>query len=191
MWGCWCTPGPSATSSAACFRTTPATRSTSTCSSTASGSTGCSRTSPTPRWWRACCSTWSATAMPPAASPASATVRGGTSPTATEERGNPGAARFPHDAALGDDAGDELGRRDVERRVAHRHALRRPAPVAVAGHLDRRPLLDRDARAVRDLRIEGRERGGDVKRDAVALRQNGEGIGADLVRHVAVGRDAI
>jgi hypothetical protein len=42
-----------------------------------------------------------------------------------------------------------------------------------------------------NLRVEGGERRGDVERHAVPPREHGERIGADLVRHVAVGGDAV
>ena len=41
------------------------------------------------------------------------------------------------------------------------------------------------------LRSIGRERRGHVERDAVLLGQHGHAVGADLVRHVAVGGDAV
>ena len=39
--------------------------------------------------------------------------------------------------------------------------------------------------------IDRRDGRGDVERDAVLLRQHGDGVGADLVGDVAVGGDAI
>src|SRR5688572_13049233 len=92
---------------------------------------------------------------------------------------------------LADDAGDELGGGYVERRIAHRHAFGCPARLAVPGDLRRRTLLDRNMRAVGDAGIEGGKRGGDVERYAVPLREHGERVSADLVRDIAVRRDAV
>ena len=52
-------------------------------------------------------------------------------------------------------------------------------------------LLDRDLRAVARRRVDRRARRGDVERDAVVRRSDGEPVGADLVRGVAVGRDPV
>ena len=41
------------------------------------------------------------------------------------------------------------------------------------------------------VEIDGRQRGGDVERDAVLAGQDGDAVGADLVRGVAVGGDAV
>ena len=52
-------------------------------------------------------------------------------------------------------------------------------------------LLDGDLVAVRGGDVDGRERSGDVERDAVLLGEDGDGVGADLVGGVAVGGDAV
>ena len=56
-----------------------------------------------------------------------------------------GLERSAEDALLGDDAGDELGRRDVEGRVADVGAGRGDADAAELEDLVGGPLLDRDA----------------------------------------------
>src|SRR6185295_15151679 len=52
-------------------------------------------------------------------------------------------------------------------------------------------LLDRDVFAVGRREIDGRNRRGNVERNVVLFGQHGDGVGADLVRHVAIGGDAI
>ena len=94
-------------------------------------------------------------------------------------------------APLGDEGSDQLRGRHVESRVAHPHALRRPARVAVAGDLLVASLLDRDATAIRQAEVDGRQRAGHVERHSVALRQHRQGVGADLVGCVTVGRHPI
>src|SRR5437773_1715786 len=57
------------------------------------------------------------------------------------------AVRGPHDAALGDDRGDQRGRRDVEGGVVHGRAVRRRGVRADTAHLATVALLDRDVGA--------------------------------------------
>jgi hypothetical protein len=52
-------------------------------------------------------------------------------------------------------------------------------------------LLDRNVLAVRRRQIDRRDRRRDVERHLVLVREHGHGVGADLVRGVAVGRDAV
>ena len=85
-------------------------------------------------------------------------------------------------ALLGDDRGQERGRGHVEGRV--------PGGEAVA-HLRRVALLDRDLRAPRGAKVDRRARRHDVEGHAVMGREHRQRVGADLVRRVAVGRDAI
>src|SRR5437016_4763173 len=99
--------------------------------------------------------------------------------------------RLAREAALGHDRGDELAGRHVEGRIRDAHATRRDLPVEDVRHLARRALLDRDALAARALEVDRGERGSDVERDRVAVREHREPIGADLVRDVAVRRGAI
>ena len=58
-------------------------------------------------------------------------------------------------------------------------------------HLARAALLDRNVRAVGRAQIDRRQRRGDVERDVVLARQDGDAVGADLVRGVAVGGDPV
>ena len=95
------------------------------------------------------------------------------------------------DALLGDDRRDVAGRRDVEGRIADLGADRRHLRRPDVRDLARRPLLDRDAVAVRRREVDGRQRRRDVERDAVLLGQHGDAVGADLVGGVAVGGDAV
>ena len=106
-------------------------------------------------------------------------------------RAAPGSNGAAQDALLGDDPGDELGRRDVEGGVADLGAGRRDADAAELEDLVGAALLDRDRGAVRRREVDRAGRRADVERDAVAGRQHGQRVGADLVRGVAVGRDPV
>ena len=105
----------------------------------------------------------------------------------------PQAARVrrPADPLLRHDRRDVAGGRDVEGGVprADAGAGRWHAPRTTGPR--RRALLDRDRCAVRAGEVDGRRRRGDVERDAVLLREHGERVRPDLVRHVAVGRDPV
>ena len=105
--------------------------------------------------------------------------------------GQAGSKGGPEHALLGDDAGDELGRGDIERRVADLRVGRRDADAAEREHLVRLALLDRDGGAVGRREIHGAGRGADVERDAVTGREDGQGVGPDLVRRIAVRRDPV
>ena len=52
-------------------------------------------------------------------------------------------------------------------------------------------LLDGNLAAVGSCQVDRRNRRGHIERDAVFFRQDRDGIGADLVGHVAVGGDAV
>ena len=97
----------------------------------------------------------------------------------------------PDDAPLGDDPGDQLGRGDVEGGVVDGDPLGGGLPAEAVGDLARVALLDRDGRAVGERQVERARRRGDVERDAVRPGQQGDAVGADLVRGVAVGRDPV
>ena len=85
-------------------------------------------------------------------------------------------------AVLGDDRGDERGRRDVEGGVPRREAR---------GDLGRVAFLDRDAGAGRRREVDGRGRRDDVERDVVVTCEHGERVRPDLVRRVAVRGDPV
>src|SRR5271166_4221525 len=67
---------------------------------------------------------------------------------------------------LGDDAGDQLGRGNVKRRVVDFDAGGSSLAAEAVGHLVRIALLDRDGRAVGDAEIKRARRSRDVERDA-------------------------
>ncbi len=52
-------------------------------------------------------------------------------------------------------------------------------------------LLDRNRASVGRIRIHGRARRGDIERHVVRPRREGQAVRADLVGHIAVGRDAV
>src|SRR5439155_4334478 len=94
-------------------------------------------------------------------------------------------------AALGDEAGDQVGRGHVEGGVVDLHALGGGLAAQAVGDLARVALLDRDGVPARQIEVEGTARGGDVERDVVSAGQQRHPVGADLVGRVAVGRDAV
>ena len=113
-------------------------------------------------------------------------------PTRAGRTAGPGSRRTGGGhAALGDDRRDVRRRGDVERWVAHAHALgRHPVPAHVRD-LARVPLLDRDVRPIGDAQVDGREGRRHVEGHAVLARQHRHRVGADLVGRVAVGGDAV
>ena len=78
--------------------------------------------------------------------------------TALERAPQRFAVGRPEDAALGDDAGDEAMRRDVERRIPDERAGRRELAAADVRHFARVALLDRNVLAVRRVEVDGRQR---------------------------------
>ena len=55
----------------------------------------------------------------------------------------------------------------------------------------RRALFDRNRVAGRQRKVQRRNRRGDIERDFILVREHGHRIRADLVRRIAIGRDAI
>jgi O-antigen/teichoic acid export membrane protein len=94
-------------------------------------------------------------------------------------------------SALGDDARDQSGGRDVEGRIVNGHSIGRGLPAEPVGHFARVSLFDRDRGPVGERQVERARRRGDVERDAVGLCQERNAVGADLVGRVAVGRDPV
>ena len=98
-----------------------------------------------------------------------------------------GLERRPDDALLGHEPGDQLGRGDVEGRIADLGAQWCDAHPANDQELVRVALLDRDGRPVRGVEIDRTRGCGDVERDPVTGRQDGQRVRAHLVGRVAVG----
>ena len=97
------------------------------------------------------------------------------------------------DALRGDDAGDEFRWGDVEGRVpggaagvGHAHGLSSAAVGDSPGvkYFVLRSFLDRDAQAGLEFPIDRRKREGYVKRNVVALGQDGFGVGANFVGYL-------
>ncbi len=99
--------------------------------------------------------------------------------------------RRPEDSRLGDDGRDEVVRRHIEGRVPDGDSLRGRRNAADMGDLFRFPFLDGDRVAIGKRGIDRGKGGGDVKRDPVGARQDGQGVGPDLVGRVAVGGDPV
>ena len=79
------------------------------------------------------------------------------------------------DAAVGDDRGDQLGRRDVERRVVDGDVRRARSRAAEAQRTSSRTaLLDEISRPSRVAAIDRARRRGDVERHAVMPRGDRE-----------------
>src|SRR5262249_59419913 len=79
----------------------------------------------------------------------------------------------------------------VESRVGDVDSVRGEPDVFGVSDFARVALFNRDQVARREVEVEGGDRGGDVTWDAVLFGEHRDGIGADLVRHVAVGGDAV
>lgn len=90
-------------------------------------------------------------------------------------------------AALRDDAGNQIGRRHIKRRIPASDAGRRNTMLTDVRHLAIRPLLDDDVIAARNGQIDGRQRRGHIERHAVVASNAGDLVGADFVGRVAVG----
>src|SRR5256885_3740788 len=95
------------------------------------------------------------------------------------------------DAALGDDGGDEPRGRDVEGGIEHRGALCGDTGSREMGHLIGGAFLDGDVPCVAGAEVDGADRRRDEEGHRGRLRREGERIGSDLVRGVAVPGDAI
>src|ERR1700704_864452 len=94
-------------------------------------------------------------------------------------------------AALGDDGGDVAGGSDVESRVEHLHALRGDPRAGQVRDFRRRALLDGDLAPARGTQIDRAGGSSDEEGHFGGLRRERQRIRADLVRRVAVARDAI
>ena len=105
-----------------------------------------------------------------------------------ERVGDRRVERRAQHAGVADDRGDERGGGDVEGGVPDRHVVGQPGGDADLGA---RALLDVDRGALGRRGVERRARHGDVERDAVVVGGDRERVGADLVRGVAVGGDAV
>src|SRR5207237_8705465 len=122
------------------------------------------------------------TRQPPLATVNSSSRRSGVELTRTAEHRDDLLLRDgADDPALGDDAGDVAGGRDVEGRVPDLHLAGRGADALDGADLVGGALLDRDLLARGDREVERGARRGDVKRDAVLLCEDRHAVGADLV----------
>ncbi len=99
--------------------------------------------------------------------------------------------RRAEDARFGHDRRHVAGRGDVEGGVGRGHPFRGHPQAPHVGHLLRVALLDGDRRPAGRPGIDRAAGGGDVEGDPVRRRQDGQAVGADLVGHVPVGRDAV
>src|SRR6266545_1800738 len=90
------------------------------------------------------------------------------------------------DAALRDDAGDELGRRHVEGGVVDRRGAGSGLSAAGAAHFARVALLNGDVLTRCDGRVDRGEWRRDVKGKVVMPGQDRHRVGPDLVGRIAV-----
>ena len=111
-------------------------------------------------------------------------------------RASPSACGGTETPGLGDDGVDERGRRDVEGGVEGRDARRGDRERAVARRVEEEdlgpvPPLDRDLRPGGAGGVERRPGSRDDERDAVRPAGEGDAVGPDLVRDVAVRGDPV
>src|ERR1041385_8425904 len=95
------------------------------------------------------------------------------------------------DAAVADDRGNQARRGYIERRIEDVDVRRRCLSAEAATYLVGRALLDGNAFTSRRRRVECARRRGDVEWNTVMPRRDRQRVGADLVRDVAIRRDAI
>src|SRR6185437_14303334 len=104
--------------------------------------------------------------------------------------GQPPQLRADH-AVLGHDRCDQVGRSDVEGVVQRTGALRRGAHALEGRDFFIRPEFQGNVRPAGGRLVNRGLRGGNHERDARPVCRQGEGVGADLVGHVAVGRHPV
>ena len=104
--------------------------------------------------------------------------------------GQPPLLRADH-AVFGHDRGDQVGRGDIEGVVQCAGALRRGPHASEGRDFLIRPEFQGNVRTAGGRLVDRGLRGGDHERDARPVRCEGEGVGADLVGHVAVGRHPV
>src|SRR5947209_976127 len=95
------------------------------------------------------------------------------------------------DAAVSYDRGDERCRCDVERGIVYVGVSRRRRAVTQHPNFVRMSLLDVNVVTRQRLYVDGAGRSSDIKGNSMMLRRNRKRVRADLVRDVAVCRDAI
>src|SRR5690242_1446508 len=111
-------------------------------------------------------------------------------PSSLEQAADLAGVRALENTSLGEERAHQRSRRDVERGVGDRHPLRGPMHAGVAGDFRGSALSYGNRRAIGDRNVDARKRRRDVKRNAVPLRKNGDRVSPDLVRDIAVRRDA-
>src|ERR1700683_5014928 len=97
----------------------------------------------------------------------------------------------PSHTALRDDAGHEPMRRHVKGGVPHRGPIGREPRGTQMRHLFRVAFFDWNLAAVGRPEVDGREGRRHVERHAVRLGEDRHGVRPDLVRDVAIRRDAV
>src|SRR5580692_2979624 len=99
--------------------------------------------------------------------------------------------RGPDDAAFRHERGNEMPRRNVECRIVDGCAFRRDAGAGKGADLFGAAFFDGDFVAARDREVECRAGRSNVEGNPMMRREDRERVGADLVRGVAVARDAV
>src|SRR5580704_1517684 len=95
------------------------------------------------------------------------------------------------DTALGYDGGYITVRGDIEGRVLYGSAFGRDWNSVNVRNLGCGALLDGNLVALGERQVQGRDRGGNVKRNAVFFGQDRHRVSADFIGDVSVGSDAI
>lgn len=95
------------------------------------------------------------------------------------------------DASFSDDGGDVFSRSYVKGGVADADAMRSKLLAAVVGNFNRCAFFNGDEIAGGSGAVDCGPRCGDVKGDAVFPGKDGDGVGADFIRCISVGGDAV
>ena len=94
-------------------------------------------------------------------------------------------------APLGNDCRDQSGWGHVESGIFDLDAIGDHLSARDVRNLFAAALLNRDAGAIAHVEVDGGNRGGDIKRNTVFLRQDRQGVRSDLVGYVAIRRNPI
>src|SRR5213594_2134765 len=93
--------------------------------------------------------------------------------------------------AIGNNRSHKRIRRYVESGIENRNAIRNNTHATKVRNLCWVALLDWNTGTIGNFQVQCGKRRGDIERDFVLFREDGKGIGSNLVRDVAICRNAI